>query len=172
MFVRVLIEAGIVNPALLPSLLPPLLSMCAITLGGAFWLWRQSAQSTPGSTPDEVAALSNPFELGSALKFGLLLSAILVLSIGARHWFGDTGLYLLALISGLADVDAITLSAARMSLDTLSADTARNTILIATFTNTGVKVMLALVIGGRALGLRVGSVTLAAILLAIFSLSL
>lgn len=172
MFVRVLIEAGIVNPALLPSLLPPLLSMCAITLGGAFWLWRQSAQSTPGSTPDEVAALSNPFELGSALKFGLLLSAILVLSIGARHWFGDTGLYLLALISGLADVDAITLSAARMSLDTLSADTARNTILIATFTNTGVKVMLALVIGGRALGLRVGSVTLAAILLAFLSLFL
>jgi uncharacterized membrane protein (DUF4010 family) len=172
MFVRVLIEAGIVNPALLPSLLPPLVSMSIITLGGAYWLWRQSAHIAQTDTADETSTLSNPFELGSALKFGLLLSAILVLSIGAREWFGNTGLYLLALISGLADVDAITLSTARMSLSNLSADTARNAILIAAFTNTAVKVMLALVIGGRALGLRVGGVTLAAILIALLSLTL
>ncbi len=170
MFVRVLIEAGIVNPALLPSLLPPLISMCLVTLGGAFWLWRQSAQRTPGNMSGEVTTLSNPFELGSALKFGLLLSAILVLSIGAREWFGDTGLYLLALTSGLADVDAITLATARMSLDTLSADTARNSILIAAFTNTGVKLVLAYFIGGRDLGLRVGMIVLAAMLLASISL--
>jgi uncharacterized membrane protein (DUF4010 family) len=75
-------------------------------------------------------------------------------------------------VSGLADVDAITLSTARMSLDGLAADIARNTILIAAFTNTGVKAMLALVIGGRELGLRVGGVILAATLITALSLSL
>jgi len=59
-----------------------------------------------------------------------------------------------------------------MSLDNLALDTARNTILIAAFTNTGVKLVLAYVIGGRALGLRVGFVVLAAILLAFLSLFL
>ena len=172
MFIRVAMEAGLVNPALLPSLLPPLVIMCLVHLGGAFWLWRQSRQPADSTLAANGAALSNPFELGSALKFGLLLSAILVLSIAVREWFGDTGLYVLALLSGLADVDALTLSTARMSLDTLVADTARNAILIATFTNTAVKLLLAYTIGGLALGLRVGAVVLAAILLATLSLAL
>ena len=170
MFVRVAIEAGVVNPQLLTSLLPPLAIMGAAHLIGAFWLWQQSKgiphTNTDGST------LHNPFELANALKFGLLLSVILVLSIGARELFGDTGLYILAFVSGLADVDALTLSTARMSLDTLAADTARNTILIAVFTNTGIKLLLAYTIGGSALGLRVGAVVLTAIILATLSLAL
>jgi len=170
MFIRVAIEAGVVNPQLLTSLLPPLAIMCAVHLAGAFWLWRQS--KTPAQSNADSATLHNPFELANALKFGLLLSAILVLSVGARELFGDTGLYILAFVSGLADVDALTLSTARMSLDSLAADTARNAILIATFTNTGIKLLLAYIIGGLALGLRVGAVVLAAILLATLSLAL
>jgi len=171
MFIRVAIEAGVVNAALLPSLLPPLFVMSLIHLGGAFWLWRHSKDAPDSPNISEAAALSNPFELVSALKFGLLLSAILVMSIGARELFGDTGLYALAFISGLADVDALTLSTARMSLDNLALDTARNAILIAAFTNTGVKLLLAYLVGGRDLGLRVGGVVLAAIVLASLSLT-
>jgi len=170
MFMRVAIEAGVINADVLPALLPPLLVMSLVHLGGAFWLWRHSAVSPDAAVVSEAPALTNPFELASALKFGLLLSAILVLSIGARELFGDTGLYALAFISGLADVDALTLSTARMSLSNLSADTARNAILIAVFTNTAVKLVLAYVIGGRDLGLRVGMIILAAMLLASLSL--
>ena len=172
MFVRVAIEAGVVNPQLLTSLLPPLLTMSVIHLAGAFWLWQQSKIAPRSPLNADGSTLNNPFELASALKFGLLLSAILILSIGAREWFGDTGLYILAFVSGLADVDALTLSTARMSLDSLAADTARNAILIAAFTNTGIKLLLAYIIGGLALGLRVGAVVLAAILLATLSLTL
>ncbi len=172
MFIRVAIEAGVVNPKLLTSLLPPLLIMSLTHLAGAFWLWQQSKTAALSPLNADGSTLNNPFELASALKFGLLLSAILVLSIGAREWFGDTGLYILAFVSGLADVDALTLSTARMSLDSLAADTARNTILIATFTNTGIKLLLAYIIGGLALGLRVGAVVLTAILLATLSLTL
>lgn len=172
MFIRVAIEAGVINAELLPKLLPPLLIMSLVHLGGAFWLWRHSKVEPDSPVVSEASSLSNPFELASALKFGLLLSAILILSIGARELFGDTGLYALAFISGLADVDALTLSTARMSLGDLAADTARNTILIATFTNTGVKLLLAYFIGGRALGLRVGVIVLAAMILASLSLAL
>ncbi|OYY74331.1 MAG: hypothetical protein B7Y40_05150 [Gammaproteobacteria bacterium 28-57-27] len=172
MFIRVAIEAGVINADLLPKLLPPLLVMSLVHLGGAFWLWRHSQAMPDSPVVNEASTLSNPFELGSALKFGLILSAILVLSIGARELFGDTGLYALAFISGLADVDALTLSTARMSLGDLAADTARNTILIAAATNTGVKLVLTYVIGGRALGLRVGAVVLAAIAFASLSLAL
>jgi len=172
MFIRVAIEAGVVNAELLPKLLPSLLIMSFMHLAGAFWLWRHSQTKPDSPIVSEASTLSNPFELGSALKFGLLLSAILILSIGARELFGNTGLYALAFISGLADVDALTLSTARMSLGDLAADTARNTILIATFTNAGVKLLLAYVIGGRALGLRVGAVVLAAIAFASLSLTL
>lgn len=170
MFVRVAIEAGVVNPQLLSSLLLPLTIMGVVHLVGAFWLWQQSKGIAHANT--DGATLHNPFELANALKFGLLLSVILVVSIGARELFGDTGLYILAFVSGLADVDALTLSTARMSLDTLAAGTARNAILIAVFTNTGVKLLLAYTIGGLALGLRVGAVVLTAIVLATLSLSL
>ena len=44
------------------------------------------------------------------MQFGALLAAILFLSQALRAWLGSAGLYLLALVSGLADVDAITLS--------------------------------------------------------------
>ncbi|MDD2892971.1 MAG: MgtC/SapB family protein, partial [Halothiobacillaceae bacterium] len=172
MFIRVAIEAGVLNAELLPKLLPPLLIMSLVHLAGAFWLWRHSQAVPDSPVASQASSLSNPFELGHALKFGLLLSTILVLSIGARELFGDTGLYALAFISGLADVDALTLSTARMSLGDLAADTARNAILIAAFTNTGVKLLLAYFIGGRALGLRVGAVVLAAIAFASLSLAL
>ena len=144
--------------------------MGATHLIGAFWLWRKS--NGIAHTHAEGASLTNPFELANALKFGLLLSVILVLSIGARELFGETGLYILAFVSGLADVDALTLSTARMGLDTLALDSARNAILIAVLTNTGIKLLLAYTIGGSALGLRVGAVVLTAIILATLSLAL
>jgi uncharacterized membrane protein (DUF4010 family) len=166
MFPRVLIEAGVVHAALIPILLPPLALMTIVTLGGAAYLWR-------GITPErEVAqaSLSNPFELGNALKFGLLLALIMVLASGAKAWFGHTGLYALALASGLADVDALTLSVAKLSLNGLDLEVARNTILIAVFTNTIVKMMLALAIGGMAMGRRAAAVSLAAIAIGLASL--
>ncbi|HET19891.1 MAG TPA: MgtC/SapB family protein [Chromatiales bacterium] len=168
MFPRVLIEVSVVNAELVPLLLPTLLVMTLVTLGGAVYLWR-------GINPDgEVSQtrLPNPFELGNALKFGLLLALIMVLASGARAWFGDAGLYTLAVVSGLADVDALTLSVARLSTTDLALEVARNTILIAVFTNTLVKVMLATAIGGMALGMRAASVSLLAIALGTVTLFL
>jgi uncharacterized membrane protein (DUF4010 family) len=57
----------------------------------------------------------NPLDLATALRFGFLLAVIMVLAHGATMWLGNSGLYLLAAVDGLLDVDAISLSAASMA---------------------------------------------------------
>ncbi|MEF3192694.1 MAG: MgtC/SapB family protein [Halothiobacillaceae bacterium] len=170
MFPRVLIEAGVVHAELIPVLLPPLALMTLATLGGAAYLWRDITLEGAGAVAQ--ANLPNPFGLGNAFKFGLLLALIMVLASGAKAWFGHAGLYALAAASGLADVDALTLSVAKLSLNGLDVEVARNIILIAVFTNTIVKAVLALAIGGMAMGRRAAAVSLTAIALGVLSLFL
>jgi uncharacterized membrane protein (DUF4010 family) len=78
--------------------------------------------------------------------------------------WGDPGLYGLAVLSGLSDVDAITLSLARMGQEGLAMPTVLLGTLLAATSNTLVKMGLALALGGRAVGMRVAGVLGAAIL--------
>ncbi len=144
MFPRVLVEVTVINPQLLPALIPPLGLMTLISVVYGLWLWhRHRGQPHTGKLP-----LHNPLELKSALQFGLLLSVILVLAEALRAWQGDAGIYLLAFVSGIGDVDAITLSMARMSTQDLPAEVAERAILIATLTNTLMKGVLVITIAG------------------------
>jgi uncharacterized membrane protein (DUF4010 family) len=151
MFPRVLLEVGVINASLLSALLGPLLVSCAVYAAGA--LWWISRPHEPGS-PDGEAPLSNPFELAPALRFAALLVLILFLVEGGRRLFGDVGVYLVALLSGLADVDAITLSLARNAQGDLDASTAVYGIFLAALSNSLVKGLLIAVVGGRHLALR------------------
>lgn len=151
MFPRVLLEVGVVNPSLLPPLLAPLLVACGFYLLGAVW-WYFRPHETAATETDPP--LSNPFELGPALRFALLLAAILFLVEAGRRLLGDVGVYLVALLSGLADVDAITLSLARNAQGELSNEIAVQGIFIAALSNSLVKAGLILVIGGKALAVR------------------
>jgi uncharacterized membrane protein (DUF4010 family) len=83
--------------------------------------------------------IKNPFELGMAIKMAIFLTIILVLSQLAKEWLGDAGLYALSAVSGLADVDAISLSMARMARDPNQWQVAKTSILIASMVNTVVK---------------------------------
>ena len=160
MFPRILLVSGLLYPPLLMRLAPPLAAMALVTYAGAgvFWWWqRQAVQSA-------VLPLSNPFQLGTALRFGALLAAILLAAEWIRNLWGEQGLYALAMISGLTDVDAITLSLARMGREGLALDTVVWGILLAAMTNNLVKAGLAVALGGRAVGSRV-SITLVGALL-------
>jgi len=136
MFVRVGIEVAIVNTALLHPLWIPLTTMLMLTLGSGFWLWQKHLQLEDDQPPIE---LKNPLQFFTALQFGLLLGVILLLTTAMEKWYGDQGIYLLALFSGLMDVDAITLSLSRMAEDGTDAGVATLGILIAVITNTLVK---------------------------------
>lgn len=157
MFPRVLLEVGIVNPQLLPLVLWPMLAMTLSCCLAAPLLWRRAAR---GSCPE--VKLENPFELRPALQFGVLLVAIMLLSKAAEQWFGATGIYVLAAVSGLSDVDAITLSLSRLARHDLDAHVAARSIVLASIVNTLAKGTLVSALAGRRMGLQVGNVFLLA----------
>lgn len=160
MFPRMLVISSIFSWTLASALLWPVVAMTIVNYSGAALFWHLSGRS---SSQGGGARLKNPFELRPALIFAALLAAIMVLSRALSETFGDAGVYLLAAASGIADIDAITLSLANMTGEDLAVTVTALAVLIAAFVNTSVKAGLSLGIGGLALGSRVGGVTVAVV---------
>jgi len=144
MFPRILLEVSVVNPALLYPVLLPILLMTSVMVVGVFLLWRKKGQAQEGELP-----VTNPFQIKMALQFGLFLALVMLLAKAAMTWLGETGVYLVAFVSGFADVDAITLSLSSMAAKDLAPEAAINGIVIAAIVNTMFKTFLALFIAGR-----------------------
>ena len=144
MAVRLLIGVGIFNPALLPWLVAPVALLAMVPLVAAIVI----ATITKQNTSSAEVKLNNPVELGAALGFALVLSILFVLVRAAQSWFGDTGIYALSAISGIADVDAVSLSLAQATRGNLPLAVGSTGILIAAMVNTVVKALLATFIGG------------------------
>lgn len=149
MFVRVMLEVAVINPALLTIVWVPMTA--ALAVSGAYCVYLYRVQST--GKQEEQDRFKNPFELGPALTFGLIYAVILLAANAARLYLGDTGIYLSSIASGLADVDAITLSLAELSRDTSDLDhqTAARGIVLAAVSNTLVKGGIVLTMGAAAL---------------------
>jgi len=159
MSVRVVVLAGIVHPPLLRHLVAPFAAMTAVTLVPVALLLRRR-----GSEPAEAARpvdLRNPFSLTSAVKFGLLFAAVLLVVAAVRRYFPGQGYYVVAALAGLTDVDAITLSMAGVVRDG-GADlrTATAAIVVAALANTLVKCGIIVGTAAAALRSRVVLVTL------------
>lgn len=160
MFPRMLLEVSVINPKLLPELTAPLLSMMLVSyLAVPLLIYSRKSNGTA-----RTVAVENPFELLPALKFALLLIAVLLLAEFFQEQFGETGLYAVAAFSGITDVDAITLSISRMARDEVSADVATQAIVIAAGVNTLVKGLLVTAICGREMAWKVMLTFSAAIL--------
>ena len=147
---RVAVLVALIDPALLRTLAIPLGGMLAATLLGLVLTFRRGAEEQP------VLELENPFELGSAVKVSLVFGLVLLVSRAAIEYVGDRGLYLASALGGTTDVDAVTVSAAKLATNEISAATATTAIAIGIIVNTLVKTGLAAGIGGSALGKRVG----------------
>lgn len=160
MFPRILLVAGVVHPPLVRALALPLGVMAGMSYTGAMWIWWRQHQRID----NPPLTLSNPFQLRMAIRFAALLLGVLLVAEWIRTRWGDPGLYGLAVLSGLSDVDAITLSLARMGQEGLAIPTVLLGILLAATSNTMVKMGFALVLGGRAVGMRVAGVLAAAML--------
>jgi uncharacterized membrane protein (DUF4010 family) len=150
MFARVLVLVAVVNHALLAPLLVPLGSM-GIVVGGlaALFYFRGAAGKRPASTKE--LEVSNPFSLSEAAKFAALFAVVLVAIKIAQESFPPSGVYAVAAVAGLTDVDAITLSMAELA-KAGTAQIAVTAIVIAALMNTAVKCGIAFVLGGASLG--------------------
>lgn len=148
MFPRILVEVTVVNPALLAHVAPAVTAMTLAALLATIWLWRRGH----GESTHQDVALPNPFELLPALKFAALLVLLMLASRATVEWFGDNGIYVLALLSGAADVDAITLSLSQLAKNGLEQEAAVRGIVFAAISNSIAKAALVTYIGGRAMG--------------------
>ncbi|MBW2528322.1 MAG: DUF4010 domain-containing protein [Deltaproteobacteria bacterium] len=165
MFARVVGVIAVVERPLLMSLAPALGTMAVVGFGASAWLYRsagktaqQEAQEGAGETK-----LKNPFALKQAISFGILYGVVLFVAKAAQTYLGSGGLYASAVLAGLTDVDAITLSVAELHQGGLESSTAANAITLAAVTNTIVKTGIAISIGGKALGRKVGAIMGAAL---------
>lgn len=148
----VTIRLGIVAVVLAPSLLVPLASVLGIglLLGLVVAIFRWRTLTAAGDLP--LPEVKNPTELRTALSFGLLYGIVLLLAAWLQDIAGSQGLYLVALASGLTDVDAITLSTLRLfNQQTLEAAPAVTAIGLAVLSNLAFKSGLVITIGGRTL---------------------
>jgi uncharacterized membrane protein (DUF4010 family) len=146
MFPRILVEIAVVNPSLL-AYIWPYIAVLTVSGVGASMLLLFGQRREAGTEVN----LKNPFELMSAIKFGLVFAVIIFASKAAQTYLGAGGVFLAAGLAGLTDVDAITLSMANLSKSSISENTASVAILIAVVVNTVVKAGIAWTLGATAL---------------------
>lgn len=171
MFFRVLLEVSVLNPDLLPLLSKTLLSMGGAGIMICLFLWFfQNKKETEKSTTSDFG-LSSPLQLLPAIRFGLFFAFLLLFSKFVAINAGDGGLYLAAFISGLLDVDAISISMANLSAaGDIPLRTASIAIGFAVVSNTLVKGGIVLAFASRAVGIRV--LVSIGLILGVFALSL
>ena len=146
--IRLGVVTMIVQPGVLPTLLPVLGSGLLAGLGIVAFAWH--GLGAQDGLPE--LELRNPTEIRTAVSFGLIYALVLLFSAALSDYAGNKGVYAVALISGLTDVDAITLSSLRLfGMDKLSADETVTAILIAMLANLGFKLGIVAVVGGRQL---------------------
>jgi uncharacterized membrane protein (DUF4010 family) len=152
----VMVRLWLVSAVVAPQLMLPLAIVVGSGLAGglAVTLWGWRRLGAQGELP--MPEVKNPTEIRTALTFGLLYAAVLFLSALLQDVAGSKGLYLVALASGLTDVDAITLSSLRLyNLETLAATQTVTAIALAVLSNLAFKTGLVIVIGGGALARHV-----------------
>ena len=125
------------------------LFVVATGIAGIFLFWRKWSTTTGAPMPE----VSNPTELRTALSFGALYAVVLLLAAWLSDIAGTKGLYMVAFISGLTDVDAITLSSLRLhELGSLTPVQAVTAIAIALLSNIAFKLGIVFTVGGSSMG--------------------
>lgn len=178
MTVRVILLVFAVSPALAGALVIPLVAMAVPGVAVAGWFWhrmstvhadeaKQRGEPEEESTIDEEVVgeeggedleISNPFELSPALKFGALFVLIIGVVYIARQSFGSSGTYGAAFLSGLANMDAVSVALARMTeAGNASVDVGMRGVVIAILANSLSKAVMAAALGSKRLGLYVAA---------------
>jgi uncharacterized membrane protein (DUF4010 family) len=139
---------GIVFPALFQVLWLPLVVMGGAGLGASLWLWRGTRSAVVEAHDLQVR---NPFGLNSVLTFGIAYALVLFLVKVVREFLPDGSAGIVAVVSGLTQVDAITLSLAKLAREDMPMRLAVAAMVIAALSNTVSKAMIGVSMGHRTL---------------------
>jgi len=146
---RVLFLAFIVNKNMAIALLEPMLLSSFFFLIFIYVKYKNEFFSNEKSNTD--IKINNPFELLSAFQFGFIYALVVVMIKLLNFYIGEKGVYLASFISGVIDVDAITLSLSQMAAQSKVLDLYKDGILLAVISNSLFKFLYALIFGNRQL---------------------
>lgn len=158
MLLRVGAYAMLLGSAPMWPLFAALAAAVVVLLAASLFMLRERSG---GHHP--VIELQSPLELATALKLAVAIGAIMLVARLAQAWLGSAGVLGLAGVSGLVDVDAVSVSMARMGGRQMEMDVAIQAMALAVAVNTVTKAVMAGVVGGVGIGLRVGVVSLVAL---------
>ncbi len=145
MFPRILVEAMVINARLLPRLIVSMGLMAAAGFTVCLVLWKKSGKEKSDEVPHH-----NPFNILPAVKFGIVFAVIVFIARITEVIAGDSGVYIISVLTGLSDVDPITLTMSQISRDDPSKlNQASVAITLAAFSNTIMKAGMALLLGSK-----------------------
>ncbi|MBI2665195.1 MgtC/SapB family protein [Candidatus Woesearchaeota archaeon] len=143
MFIRVLTEVFIINQPLFKKVVLPILALTLITGSSAYFLWKKMKHVANN------AQIESPLKLISAVKFGLFFAGILALVKIAEAYLSNSGVYLISFLSGIANMDAITVTLSQLAKSGLALETASKGIFLAMLTNLTFNTAIAYWIGRK-----------------------
>jgi len=150
MFLRVLILVFVVNPEMAADLLVP---FSAASAGGLAYTWYLYRTARSGSVSVGDTFARNPLQLSEAIKFGILFGIVYGAVAFVQTRYGDIGVYVVSMLSGITDVDAVTLTLAQLAEEgSLKTVAAMNGIIIASVVNSLVKLGIVCWVAGWRLG--------------------
>ena len=164
MFLRMFVITSIFNLSVATRLLVPL-----ALLGLAGYLLSFVNLKNMIKEKAEIT-LKSPIDLKSAIRFGLLFAAIMLLSSVFKIYFGPSSIFIIALLGGLIEVDAVIISLASLTPASISIVAAVEGIILAGLANTLSKFLLVYFMGTKKMAWEVGRVLLVLISLGIITL--
>lgn len=129
MFVRILVEVFALSRELFVKLLLPMLLLILATGSFSYYLWKRAKKVS------EEVKLQSPLALKPALQFAAIFALVLAFVKLAHSYLSSNGVYLVSFLSGLANVDAVTLSLAHLTENNIALESARNGVIIAAVAN-------------------------------------
>ena len=156
MLARILVIISVINRDLALSLIVPFVLMAVPGFGFALWVWLFNRP-----TDNDVATphLNNPLSLGIAIKFGVIYALVAFLVKAGTHFQLNGGLLPLSFVSGLTDMDAISLLMANSRNDsTVAPLLATQAVILAAIGNSVLKACFALSLGSPSLRRQVAIV--------------
>jgi uncharacterized membrane protein (DUF4010 family) len=142
LFPRVLIATLVLAPTLARALWPSFVAPALLGAVLASHGMREGERAGTTASPTQ-----NPLQLSAAVRMALLFQIVLFVVALANQYFGAQGLYGTAAVLGLSDVDALTLSMARLASTGMAVDVVARALTIGILANTLVKLGIAVAVG-------------------------
>lgn len=151
MFVRIFFIVFVLNPEMSVKLFLPLFISATVLTALSYFGIKNEYDS--GQT--DIIEIKNPANISSALKFGLLLGAVFFAGDFARDYYGNKGIFALSVLSGVSDVDAITITLSKLASTSEDIKIFVSGVFVAASVNTLIKGAISVYSGGTVFGMKI-----------------